>query len=314
MKGIHILATGRALPKHVVTNDDMSRIVDTNDEWIRERTGIASRYKCGEEETCTTLAIEAAARALKKSGIDKNSVYAVIVATSTAETAFPSTACMIQKALGLPDEVMAFDMTAACTGFVYGLNVCRGLLMCNPGRRIILVGSEQISRIVDYTDRQSCILFGDGAGAAVIESSNDAFFHRAWSDGDAEMEALYCKGIGHDGAHLMMNGKKVFRFAVGAMQQGIDGVLEESGMNIGDIDYIVCHQANLRIIRNVMKKYDVPEEKFYINIEKYANTSAASIIIALDEMYEKGMLKPGMKVICVGFGAGLTWSSALFTI
>lgn len=313
MKGIHILATGRALPKRVVTNDDMSKIVDTSDEWIRERTGIASRYKC-EEETCTTLAIEAAGKALKRSGIDKKSVYAVIVATTTAETAFPSTACMVQKALELPDDVMAFDMSAACTGFVYGLNVCRGLLMCNPGKRIILVGSEQISRIVDYTDRQSCILFGDGAGAAVIESSNSDFYHRAWSDGDADMEALWCKGIGYDGAHLMMNGKKVFRFAVGAMQQGIDGVLEDARLKIDDIDYVVCHQANLRIIRNVMRNYDVPQEKFYVNIEKYANTSAASIAIALDEMYEKGMLRPGMKIICVGFGAGLTWSSALFTV
>lgn len=313
MKGIHILATGRAVPKHIVTNDDMAEIVDTNDEWIRERTGITSRYKC-EDETCTSLAIEAASKALKRSGIDKKSVYAVIVATTTAETAFPSTACMVQKALGLPDEVMAFDMSAACTGFVYGLNVCRGLLMTEPGKRIILVGSEQISRIIDYTDRQSCILFGDGAGAAVIEGSNDEFYHRAWSDGDSDMEALYCKGIGHDGAHLMMNGKKVFRFAVGAMQQGIDGVLEDAGLSIGDVDFIVCHQANLRIIRNVMKKYDVPQEKFYVNIDRYANTSAASIIIALDEMFEKGMLHRGMKVICVGFGAGLTWSSALLTI
>ena len=313
MKGIHILATGRALPEHVVTNDDMSKIVETNDEWIRERTGIASRYKC-EDETCTTLAINAAAKALKRSGIDKKSVYAVIVATTTAETAFPSTACMIQKALGLPNEVMAFDMSAACTGFVYGLNVCRGLLMSNPGKRIILVGSEQVSRIVDYTDRQSCILFGDGAGAAVIEGSNNEFYHKAWSDGDIDMEALSCKGVGHDNAHLMMNGKKVFRFAVGAMQQGIDEILKEAGLSIEEIDYVVCHQANLRIIRNVMRKYKVTQDKFYVNIEKYANTSAASIIIALDEMFEKKLLKPGMKVICVGFGAGLTWSSALLTI
>lgn len=186
--------------------------------------------------------------------------------------------------------------------------------MSNPGKYAILVGSEQLSRIIDYEDRSSCILFGDGAGAAVLEISDNLFIHKAWSDGDDKLEALSCKGVGYDGAHVLMDGKKVFRFAVQAMQQGIDSVLEDAGMDISDVDYVVCHQANARIIRNVRKKYDVPKEKYYVNIQKYANTSAASIAIALDEMFEKKKLMPGMTIVCVGFGAGFTWSSALLTI
>jgi 3-oxoacyl-[acyl-carrier-protein] synthase-3 len=209
---------------------------------------------------------------------------------------------------------MAFDMTAACTGFVYGLNVSRGLLMAGSKKYVLLIGAEQLSRILDYTDRASCVLFGDGAGAALLTLSDELFVHRAWSDGDADKEALSCFGVGNDGAKLKMDGKMVFRFAVKALKQGIDAVLSDAGLSAGEVDYIVCHQANERIIESVRKKYDVPAEKFYVNIERYANTSAASIPIALDEMYEKGMLKSGMKIVCVGFGAGFTWSGALLTI
>lgn len=313
MQGIHIVATGRALPAKIVTNDDLSQIMDTSDEWIRSRTGIGQRHQC-ETETCASLAIEAAKAAVEKAGIEIEQIGAVIVATTTADYAFPNTACLVQKALGLSNEVMAFDMTAACTGFVYGLNVCRGLLLGSNKKYALLIGAEQLSRILDYSDRSSCVLFGDGAGAAVLTLSDDLFVHRAWADGDADKEALSCLGPGNDGAHLMMEGKLVFRFAVKALRQGIDAVLADAGLTIEDVDYIVCHQANERIIESVRKKYDVSADKFYVNIEKYANTSAASIPIALDEMFEKGMLKPGMKVVCVGFGAGFTWSGTLITI
>lgn len=313
MQGIHIVATGRALPAKIVTNDDLSRMIDTSDEWIRSRTGIGQRYQC-EADSCASLAIEAARIALFKAGIEKEEVGAVIVATTTADYAFPNTACLVQKALGLTKEVMAFDMTAACTGFLYGLNVSRGLLLGSNKKYVILIGAEQLSRILDYSDRSSCVLFGDGAAAAVLTLSDDLFVHKAWSDGDDKKEALSCLGAGNDNAHLFMNGKLVFRFAVCALRQGIDEVLSEAGLTIDNVDYIVCHQANERIIESVRKKYSGAAEKFYVNIEKYANTSAASIPIALDEMFEKGLLQSGMKILCVGFGAGFTWSSALLTI
>lgn len=309
MQGIKIVATGRALPRKIVTNDDLSRLVDTNDEWIRTRTGIRQRHFC-EEETCQSLAIEAAFQAVERAGINKQEIGTVIVATATADNVFPSVACMVQNALGLSKEVLAFDLSAACSGFLYGLGVCHSVLLNQKKKYALLIGSEQMSRILDMEDRSTCVLFGDGAGAAVITLDKNEFYQKAWSDGNSE--ALSCKGAGYDNQYLSMEGSKVFKFAVKVIAQGIEEILAESGKTIGEIDYIVCHQANERIIDHVSRKYE--SVKFYKNMDRYANTSAASIPIALDEMYEKGMLKEGMQVILVGFGAGFTWSSALLTI
>ncbi|MEE1014936.1 MAG: beta-ketoacyl-ACP synthase III [Lachnospiraceae bacterium] len=309
MQGIKIVATGRALPRKIVTNDDLSRLVDTNDEWIRTRTGIRQRHFC-EEETCQSLAIEAAFQAVERAGINKQEIGTVIVATATADNVFPSVACMVQNALGLSKEVLAFDLSAACSGFLYGLGVCHSVLLNQKKKYALLIGSEQMSRILDMEDRSTCVLFGDGAGAAVITLDENEFYQKAWSDGNSE--ALSCKGAGYDNQYLSMEGSKVFKFAVKVIAQGIEEILAESGKTIGEIDYIVCHQANERIIDHVSRKYE--GVKFYKNMDRYANTSAASIPIALDEMYEKGMLKEGMQVILVGFGAGFTWSSALLTI
>lgn len=309
MQGIKIVATGRALPRKIVTNNDLNRFVDTNDEWIRTRTGICQRYLC-EEETCQSLAIEAAKKALEKAGIDKAEIGLVIVATATADYVFPSVACMVQKALELETEVLAFDLSAACSGFLYGLGICHSVLLNQKKKYALLIGSEQMSRILDMKDRSTCVLFGDGAAAAVITLDENEFYQKAWSDGNSE--ALSCKGVGQENQYLFMEGSKVFKFAVKAIAQGIDEILEKSGKMIADIDYVVCHQANERIIDHVSRKYQGVE--FYKNMDRYANTSAASIPIALDEMYEKGMLKEGMQIICVGFGAGFTWSSALLTI
>lgn len=309
MQGIKIVATGRALPRKIVTNDDLSRLVDTNDEWIRTRTGIRQRHFC-EEETCQSLAIEAAFQAVERAGINKQEIGTVIVATATADNVFPSVACMVQNALGLSKEVLAFDLSAACSGFLYGLGVCHSVLLNQKKKYALLIGSEQMSRILDMEDRSTCVLFGDGAGAAVITLDKNEFYQKAWSDGNSE--ALSCKGAGYDNQYLSMEGSKVFKFAVKVIAQGIEEILAESGKTIGEIDYIVCHQANERIIDHVSRKYE--GVKFYKNMDRYANTSAASIPIALDEMYEKGMLKEGMQVILVGFGAGFTWSSALLTI
>lgn len=309
MQGIKIIATGRALPQKIVTNDDLSHLVDTSDEWIVTRTGIRQRHFC-ETETCQSLAIEAAKRAVEKAQIDKREIGLVIVATATPDHLFPSVACMVQKGLELEKEVMAFDLSAACSGFLYGLGVCHSVLLNQKKKYALLIGSEQMSKILDMSDRSTCVLFGDGAAAAVITLAEAEFYQKSWSEGNTE--ALMCRGAGSVDSHIFMEGSKVFKFAVKAIEEGIEEVLKDSGRNIEDIDYILCHQANERIIDHVSRKYK--GVTFYKNMDRYANTSAASIPIALDEMYEKGMLKSGMKIILVGFGAGFTWSSALLTI
>lgn len=341
MNGIRIVGTGRAVPKRILTNDDLSRMVETNDEWIRTRTGIRERRICDGETTVSMAgeaaknAVEAACGQLRSSGEPegcnvynaedernvqqeeiaayiKNQIGVILVATTTPDYAFPSVACLVQKELALPDEVMSFDISAACSGFLYGLDICRGLL-ANAGKRFALViGSEQLSRIADYTDRGSCILFGDGAGAALVELSDNLYVQRQWSRGD--MEALRCPGVGIDNAKLFMQGNKVFKFAVTALQQGVSQVLEDAGLTMEDIDHVICHQANLRIIEHVQKKYPEHADKFYVNIDRYGNTSAASIPIAIDEMCRSGVLLSGDKVICIGFGAGFTWSAVLLEV
>ncbi len=311
MKGIHIVATGRAVPKKVVTNDDLSKFVDTNDEWITTRTGIRERH-FSTDELNYELAAKAGKIAMEKARILPTQIAGIIVATVTPDYIMPSTACMVQKKLGIPMDCMAFDINAACSGFIYGLRICKGLLENMEKPYMLLIGSEQMSKILDFTDRSTCVLFGDGAGAAIIElSEKHSYYQRTWSDGNEE--ALTCLGPGKDNAKLLMDGKAVFRFAVNAVKEGIDAVLADADLDIEDIDFIVCHQANARIIEHVRKKYDLPQEMFFMNLQKYANTSAASIPIAIDEMIEQGMLKEGMKIICVGFGAGFTWTGALLT-
>ena len=330
MNGIRIVGTGRAVPNRRLTNDDLSRMVETNDEWIRTRTGIRERRVC-EDETTVSMAAEAAKNAVEAASCGvfdveternmkqediaayiKNEIGVILVATTTPDYAFPSVACLVQRALELPDEVMSFDISAACSGFLYGLDICRGLLANAKKRFALVIGSEQLSRITDYTDRGSCILFGDGSGAALVELSNNLYVQRQWSRGD--MEALRCPGVGNDGTKLFMQGNKVFKFAVTALQQGVEQVLTDAGLTMEDIDHVICHQANLRIIEHVQKKYPEHAEKFYVNIDRYGNTSAASIPIAIDEMRRSGVLQSGNKIICIGFGAGFTWSAVLLEI
>ncbi|MCR5747378.1 MAG: ketoacyl-ACP synthase III [Lachnospiraceae bacterium] len=306
MKGIRIIATGRALPKKQISNDDMSKIVDTSDEWITARTGIKNRYRC-EEESCLTLAAEAAKNAIDLAGIPVSDIGVVVVATQTPDNIFPSVASMLQKELGLEENIAAFDISAACTGFLMGLGVARGMLEASSKRYGLVIGSEELSRIVDYTDRSTCVLFGDGAGAALIENADNDFVQKCWAR--ADYEALNCKGPGNNDAMLHMNGNRVFKFAVNALEQGIEEIFKEKNISMADLDFCICHQANERIIRHVMKKYPGYEDKFYINVNKYGNTSAASIPIALDELNRDGRLREGMKILCVAFGAGLVWSS-----
>lgn len=311
MKGIRIVATGKALPKKKITNEDLSHLVETNDEWIRTRTGITSRYQC-EGESCISLAVEAAKNALEKANIDQNEIGLIIVATSSGDYILPSVACMVQKELGMDEEVMSFDLSAACTGFLYGVGVARGLLHSMEKKYALVIGSEELSRIMDYSDRGTCILFGDGAGAAIVELADKTFYQKSWTRGNKE--ALYCEGLGKEDRFIRMDGKAVFRFAVSALAGGIKDVLEKHQITMDEIDYVVCHQANMRIIDHVKKKFKGYEDKFFINIENLGNTSAASIPIALDDLFEQGALKEGNKIIAVGFGAGLTWSTMLLEL
>ena len=311
MNGIHMVSTGSAIPQKKVTNDDMSKMVDTNDEWIKSRTGIQTRYFSTNEKNYE-LAASAARKAMEKAKILPEEIGVLVVATVTPDYMMPSTACLVQKELDLPEEIMAFDINAACSGFLYGLKICKGLLENTTKPYALLIGSEQMSRILDFTDRSTCVLFGDGAGAAIIElSDNHPYIQKAWTRGD--MEALICLGPGNAHAKIEMDGSAVFRFAVNAVKEAIDAVIEEADMKIEDVDYVICHQANERILSHVRKKYELPEEMFFMNLQKYANTSAASIGIALDEMLEEGLIKNGMKIIAVGFGAGFTWTAALLT-
>lgn len=312
MEGIQIVATGRGLPEQSVTNDDLSKIVDTSDEWISTRTGIKSRYFCKEEKNWQ-LALEAADKAIESAGIDRKDIGILIVATFTPDYAAPSVACILQKELGLDTNVAAFDLNAACSGFLYGLKVASDMLSGAKRPYALVIGSEQISTRLDMTDRNTCVLFGDGAGAALVKKVPDKTFVSILG-ADGSVEALGCTGLAAEKQHIYMDGKKVFKFAVQTIVEVTQDLLNEAGMAIEDIDYVVCHQANERIIKSAIKMLKAPEEKFFINLQNYGNTSAASIAIALDEMNEKGMLKPGMKIICVGFGAGFTWGGILLEL
>lgn len=308
--GLHIVGTGRCIPSKVVTNDDLSKIVDTNDEWISTRTGIRSRHFV-ENETNLDLSIGAAKMAIETSGIDKSEIGAVVLATVKADTLVPSQACMVQKLLELPNDIPCFDINAACSGFMYGLSIARGLLLQSDKKYALVIGSETLSKILDMTDRGTCILFGDGAGAAIIELSDEhKYYSVLGSKGDNEV--LFCPNDSNADRYVSMIGSDVFKFAVSTVPKTIKEILDKAGLTADDIDLFVCHQANLRIIESVAKKLKQDMNKFYVNVDTMGNTSSASIPIALSEMNEKGILKPGMKVIAVGFGAGLTWGGAYF--
>lgn len=307
MDGLHIVGTGHYVPPHVVTNDDLSKIVDTNDEWISSRTGIRRRH-FAENETNEDMAVAAANMAIENAGIGKEDIGVVIVATIRPDHMTPSMACMVQKRLMIPQDTACFDINAACSGFMYGIQIARGLLMQSKKRYAVVVGSEMLSKILDMTDRGTCILFGDGAGAAVLElSDSHRYFSVLGSAGDDDV--LECPN--HDGVrYVNMKGSDVFKFAVSTVPKTIFELLDQAGLSADDIDVYVCHQANKRIVETVAKKCKQNMDKFYIDMDEYGNTSSASIPIALSEMNQKGLIKPGMKMICVGFGGGLTWGGA----
>ncbi len=312
--GLKFLATARALPGCLVTNDDLAQVMDTSDEWITSRTGIRQRYFCAEGEGNTALAFAACRQALERAGLRPDQIALCLAATFTPDHATPSLACEVHGMLGLPESAPAFDINVACTGFLAALETARCLLAGGSlqGKYALVFGSEVISRVLDPNDRSTAVLFGDGAGAAVVALSDEhPFVSLLGARGDPEI--LCAGGSGQDDRYVRMQGSAVFRFATQIVPECIGGLLERAGCTLEEVDWVVCHQANGRIIDHVIKKLGAPSEKFYMNIHRYANTSAASIPIALDEMCEKGLIRPGQRVLCVGFGAGLTWGGALIT-
>ncbi|HAH95990.1 MAG TPA: 3-oxoacyl-ACP synthase [Firmicutes bacterium] len=316
---IAITGTGSFIPQRVITNDDLSKIVDTSDEWISTRTGIKERHIVA-GETTSDMATAAAAQALATAGIKPEEVDLVVVATVTPDRFTPTVSCLVQKKLGLV-KATCLDLWAGCSGFIFSLMTAHRLLASGSYQKALVIGAESLTKLTNWADRNTCVLFGDGAGAVAIESgdTNGILNHITGSDG-SRGDVLVIEGVAINNPafqstepahHIIMDGGEVFKFAVNAMNESIRQVLNGTGFGLEEIDYFIPHQANDRIIELVAHKMKLPREKFYTNLHKYGNTSAASIPIALDEMNNKGMLKKGMKLITVGFGGGLTWGANL---
>ncbi len=310
MSAPRILATGRCIPARVVTNEELSEAVDTSDEWVFSRTGIHQRHFCA-GETGLELAAKAARQAMDRAGVTAADIGVCLVGTFTPDHASPSTACLLQRELGLEEDTICFDLNAACAGFLYGLKTAHALLFDAPRPCAIVVGAEVISRVMDHTDRDTSVLFGDGAGAVALRRDESRSWHTVFgSRGDRS--SIRVQGPGPVPSAIHMDGKAVFRFAVEVVERSIRQLLEAEGIcSVNDLDLVVCHQANARIIDHAAKKLKAREGLFYKNMDRYGNTSAASIPIALDELVETGTLRPGMRLLTVGFGGGLTWAGAL---
>ena len=315
MNGLKLVSTGSAMPKGVVTNEDLTKIVDTSDEWITTRTGIHTRRRCGEGESHTQLCLAAARQALERAGIAPEAVGVCLIATFTGDHLNPATACILQKELGFPEDTVCFDLNAACSGFVYALHTAQCLLAAAPRKFGLVLGAEVLSRVTDYTDRSTCILFGDGAGAAVVEWGEDYPSIHAVLGCRGDADVLYTPGVTAEApSYIHMEGQSVFRFAVETVPRCISQVLEQAGLGVEDVDRYVFHQANQRIIDLAMRKLRLPPEKCTGNIAHTGNTSAASVPLLLDELVSTGALRSGQRALCVGFGAGLTWGGALLEL
>jgi 3-oxoacyl-[acyl-carrier-protein] synthase-3 len=316
--GVHISGVGAYLPPHTVTNDTLSTIVDTSHEWIVTRTGIEKRH-ISTGDTIADMAEYAARLAIEDAGVAPAEIDLVIVATASPDHLFPSAACQLLTRLGI-GEVMAFDLYAACTGVLYAINAARSMIESGSHTKALIVGSEALSRITDWTDRSTCVLFGDGAGALILEKSEEEGVRACFSAARSDIsDAIYCRShpIQNPWCEdkderpmlIQMNGKEVFKFATFAMVDGVEKAAEMAGRSLEDIDWVVPHQANIRIIQYAANKLDIDDDKFFINIDHTANTGAASIPVALWEMKQADLLKPGDEIVLVAFGAGFTWGS-----
>ncbi len=317
-----IIGTGSYLPKKVLSNAELSKTVDTSDEWIRERTGIRQRHIVAEDEYTSDLALQASLRALEAAALDADKLDLIIVATSTPDVVFPSTASILQEKLGVRG-CPAFDVQAVCAGFAYALSVADQYIRAGSAKNILVVGAETFSRILDWTDRTTCVLFGDGAGAVVLTASETPGIHSTHIHADGRFQDLLCVPSGvskqydvmlKSQAFVQMDGQKVFKWAVKEMSALAIKTLEANAMTADDIDWMVPHQANIRIIEAVANKAGVPMDKVIVTVHNHGNTSAASVPLALDEGIRDGRIQPGHKVLLEAFGGGFTWGSALITI
>lgn len=314
------LGTGSCLPEKELTNFDMEKIVDTTDEWIQSRTGIKSRRIADDQTATSDLAYGAALKALEAANITAEELDMIIVATITPDMHFPSTACIIQDKLGA-DNASAFDISAACSGFVYASTIAKQFVESGQSKYVLVIGAETLSKILDFTDRNTCVLFGDGAGAAIIgpvktggiiamdlgaKGSGGKFL--TVPAGGSRMPASQ-ETIDNRLHYISMDGSEVFKFAVRIMASSSKTVIEKAGWSIDELDYLVPHQANIRIINSAGKKLKLPPERVHVNLDKFGNTSAGSVPIALDEAVRSGKIKSGDKVVLVAFGGGLTWGA-----
>jgi len=322
---VFIRAIGVHTPERKLTNAELSKMVDTSDEWIKTRSGIAERRIAGPGENPSDMGAKAAAKALERSGLTPADVDLLVVATMTPDLPFPSTACLLQAKLGLRRDIPCFDVSAACSGFVYALQVAKDMMRSGAYRRALVVGAEKLSSVVDWSDRTTCVLFGDGAGAAVLETTATPgvglLGNLLGADGN-NAELLHCAGGGsaapatadslREGRHfLRMNGKEVFRHAVRVMAESCERVLAKCDVKSDQVAWFIPHQANIRILEAVASQLNVGMDRFPSNLERYGNTSAASIPLALEEAWQAGKIKHGDLVLIVAFGAGLTWGATL---
>lgn len=316
MKNVGILSVGHFLPKRVLTNQDLEKMVETSDEWIMTRTGIKERRIAGQDEMTSLLATKAAKEALKNAGMDGEAVDLIIVATTSPDSNFPSVACKVQKALNAKNAA-AFDISAACSGYLYAITTAKQYILSGMFQNALVIAADKFSNLVDWNDRGTCVLFGDGAGACVLGRvradqgiladyihAEGKYFEMMYVDHDepVPLDQTHAK---MRKPHIIMNGQELFKCAVTSMAEGVAIVAEKAGISLEEIDCVVPHQANDRIISAVAKKAGIPKEKFFINIQKYGNTSAAAIAIALYEAVQEGRIKKGDNVVLVTFGAGL---------
>ncbi|RPJ25026.1 MAG: ketoacyl-ACP synthase III [Chloroflexi bacterium] len=317
----HITGWGMSVPEQVLTNDDISKMVETNDAWIRERTGIQERHIARDDQFPSTLGVEASIKALKVANLHPRDLDLIICSSSSPEYIFPATACLIQDRLGA-SKAGAFDLLAACTGFIYALNMGAQAIRSGSVKNVLVIGAETLSRFLNWKDRNTCILFGDGAGAFVLQASEQpggvlsAVMH---SDGSGADLLTIAGGGSHypsteatilEGKHyVQMEGKEVFRFATRVMASATHEVLACAGLTLDQVQWIVPHQANIRIIEAAARGLKLPMDRFIVNLQRYGNTSTASVPIAMVEALEKGQIKPGDKIVMIGFGGGLTWGA-----
>ncbi len=314
-----IAGTGSYLPEKVLTNDDLAKIVDTSDEWIRSRTGIGERHIAAEGQTTSDLGYRAALKAIEAAGIEVGDIDLIVVGTTTPDLIFPSTACLIQArlgAIGCP----AFDVNAACSGFVFALSTADKFIRSGAARTVLVVGAETLTRMVDWTDRTTCVLFGDGAGAVVLKADEETGILSTHLHADGSKKDLLWNPVGvsvgfgdgvRGGGCIRMKGNDVFKYAVKALDGVVDEALAANGLDKGDLDWLIPHQANLRIIEATAKRLDMPMDRVVITVDRHGNTSSASVPMALDVAVRSGRVERGQLLLLEAFGGGFTWGSAL---